>query len=146
LKLIWVFLVASSVTACGGGSMGTGGGFQPGNSGSAKSQLIVCESPRSQACTREYAPVCGKLNSGKLRTFDNGCTACANQAVQGHYPSACATANMQACQDPRPQICTADYRPVCGQSGSGPTQTYGNACSACGDNAVIGFFQGECRN
>ena len=52
---------------------------------------------------------------------------------------------MKACEDPRPEVCTLDYRPVCGQQGDSEMQTYGNACMACGDASVIGFFDGECR-
>lgn len=145
MKLITVFTVILLLAACGDASSGTGGGLEAGNGvgKSAKSQLSVCETPRSQACTREYVPVCGKLNNGDLNTFANACTACANEAVEGFYPSACATPDMKACQDPRPEVCTLDYRPVCGQLG-GETKTFGNACMACGDSSVIGFFEGQC--
>ena len=43
-----------------------------------------------------------------------------------------------ACSDPRPEICTREYLPVCGTIGGGATRTYGNACEACADPAVIG--------
>ena len=44
-------------------------------------QTIVCTDPRPVACTREYAPVCGLLDNGKLRTMANACEACSNQRV-----------------------------------------------------------------
>lgn len=44
-------------------------------------QTIVCAEPRPKACSREYAPVCGLLENGNLRTMANGCEACANDTV-----------------------------------------------------------------
>jgi hypothetical protein len=48
------------------------------------------------------------------------------------------------CVDPRPQVCTHEYRPVCGESEDGSAKTYGNACTACSDPAVVGHRPGEC--
>ncbi len=41
----------------------------------------ICEEPRSQACTRDYRPVCAALEDGSERTYSNGCTACADVKV-----------------------------------------------------------------
>jgi len=49
------------------------------------------------------------------------------------------------CVNPRPQVCTHDYRPVCGESEDGTTKTYGNACGACSHQTVIGHRPGECQ-
>jgi hypothetical protein len=49
-----------------------------------------------------------------------------------------------ACEDPRPQVCTADYRPVCGALSDASLKTYSNDCSACGDSNVISWVEGEC--
>ncbi|AXF85831.1 hypothetical protein DTO96_101571 [Ephemeroptericola cinctiostellae] len=60
-----------------------------------------------------------------------------------------------ACQEPRPEICTRDYRPVCAIRDTGircvttpcpstELKTYSNACSACSDATVMGFTQGTC--
>lgn len=49
------------------------------------------------------------------------------------------------CTTPRPQICTADYRPVCATLAEAKeTATYANGCSACGDARVISHLPGEC--
>jgi hypothetical protein len=34
------------------------------------------------------------------------------------------------CQEPRPRMCTKEYRPVCGSN----NRTYPNKCSACSDS------------
>lgn len=60
------------------------------------------------------------------------------------------------CKDPRPQICTREYRPVCATRDTGvrcvttpclatELKTYGNACSACGDSKVLGYRAGACK-
>lgn len=49
-----------------------------------------------------------------------------------------------ACADPRPQMCTRDYRPACGQRRDGSRQTYGNACTACSDPQVVSQAAGAC--
>jgi hypothetical protein len=48
------------------------------------------------------------------------------------------------CADPRPQMCTRDYRPACGVRGDGSRKTYGNACSACADPEVLSQGAGAC--
>ncbi len=68
--------------------------------------------------------------------------ACAGQ--QGAAPAAAHPAGLTACQDPRPEICTREYRPVCGSHADGSRLTYGNGCSACADERVTGWQPGEC--
>jgi len=76
--------------------------------------------------------------------------------------SACAireTAQLPAnaihCSDPRPQICTMDYTPVCATRDNGrrctttpcdttETATYANACGACSDAQVYYHVAGAC--
>ena len=48
------------------------------------------------------------------------------------------------CEKPRPQVCTRDYRPVCGVAENSLAKTYGNACSACADEKVRYIIQGAC--
>jgi hypothetical protein len=49
------------------------------------------------------------------------------------------------CNDPRPQMCTREYRPVCAQMLGGARQTYANGCEACADVLVNSWHDGECR-
>ncbi len=62
-----------------------------------------------------------------------------------------------ACQNPRPEICTFEYNPVCGQGDTGircittpcPSsewRTYSNTCSACSDSSVAGYVPGACED
>lgn len=59
------------------------------------------------------------------------------------------------CPDNRPEACTQIYQPVCGLVDTGircittpcPSaefKTFGNACTACSDNNVTGYNEGEC--
>ena len=50
----------------------------------------------------------------------------------------------QVCEDPRPQVCTMDYRPVCGNLADGSRKTYANGCGACSDAAVASWNDGAC--
>ena len=52
---------------------------------------------------------------------------------------------LTACADPRPQLCTLQYDPVCGFAGDGKNKTYSNACSACADQSVSGQRPGACE-
>lgn len=52
---------------------------------------------------------------------------------------------MTLCEDPRPEMCTMQYDPVCGQLDDVTYKTYSNACSACSDRKVIRYRPGECE-
>ena len=52
------------------------------------------------------------------------------------------------CTEPRPEVCTMDYTPVCGLrnvAGKEERKTYSNACSACSDPTVIGYKKDTCE-
>ena len=51
--------------------------------------LIICEEPRPQICTREYDPVCATLKDGSIKTGSTGCTACSDSQVKGYVMGAC---------------------------------------------------------
>lgn len=48
------------------------------------------------------------------------------------------------CAEPRPQMCTMDYRPACGLRRDNSRKTYSNACSACADAQVVSQSAGAC--
>ena len=49
------------------------------------------------------------------------------------------------CSEPRPQMCTMDYRPVCAQLENGQFKTYSNGCTACSDSNVSSYRNGACE-
>ena len=55
-------------------------------------------------------------------------------------------ANAVQCIDPRPQVCTMDYTPVCASRGeTAEMATYANACTACADLSVSYHQPGACE-
>ena len=52
--------------------------------------LILCEEPRPQICTREYNPVCATLQDGSTRTGSTGCTSCSDHEVVGYKMGICS--------------------------------------------------------
>jgi hypothetical protein len=48
------------------------------------------------------------------------------------------------CEEPRPQICTMEYLPVCANLRDGSVNTYASGCSACSDLRVVSWVEGEC--
>jgi hypothetical protein len=48
------------------------------------------------------------------------------------------------CADPRPEMCTREYRPTCGVLRDGTRRNYGNACTACSDPDVVSQGPGPC--
>jgi len=61
------------------------------------------------------------------------------------------------CKEPRPEMCTQEYRPVCATRDNGvrcvttpcdstETKTYSNGCMACADPAVYFYYPGACAD
>ena len=48
------------------------------------------------------------------------------------------------CTEPRPQVCTMEYAPVCADLVAGGKKQYASACNACADDAVSAYLKGEC--
>ena len=53
--------------------------------------------------------------------------------------------SLTRCTEPRPQICTREYRPVCAQLQDGRFKTFPTGCTACTDPDVAGFVDGACK-
>lgn len=49
------------------------------------------------------------------------------------------------CSEPRPTICTMEYRPVCATLSAGGTATYASPCNACADIAVVSHTPAACE-
>jgi hypothetical protein len=54
-------------------------------------------------------------------------------------------ANIILCKDPRPQICTMEYIPVCAMLNDGAKRTYASGCGACSDGAVASYRLNQCE-
>ena len=51
-----------------------------------------------------------------------------------------------SCVEPRPQICTREYDPVCARRSDGSWQTLSTGCTACSDEQVVGFRESACES
>ena len=69
--------------------------------------------------------------------------ACSREPATGE--GATADPELTACTDPRSQVCTAQYDPVCGYLGGDNPKTFSNACMACADAGVSGHRPGACE-
>lgn len=56
--------------------------------------LILCEEPRPQICTREYDPVCAKLEDGSEKTYATGCTSCSDSKVTSYKKGVCGVVSL----------------------------------------------------
>jgi hypothetical protein len=50
-----------------------------------------------------------------------------------------------ACADPRPQMCTQNYDPVCAAMKDGSRKTFANGCMACADKGAVSHTPGPCH-
>jgi hypothetical protein len=48
------------------------------------------------------------------------------------------------CEEPRPQICTNEYDPVCATLQDDDVKTYATGCTSCSDPKVQGYKKGAC--
>ena len=63
--------------------------------------------------------------------------------VNNSAPESTATAGTQ-CAEPRPQVCTMEYNPVCATLVAGGSRQYASGCNACADDAVASHLLGPC--
>ena len=64
--------------------------------------------------------------------------------ISGCQSSPAQIENRITCKDPRPEVCTMNYLPVCGFDSNNNAKTYSNACSACSDKKVVKYIKNEC--
>ena len=84
------------------------------------------------------------------------CISCSvsvtNETEKQHIDSNDST----KCKEPRPEICTREYMPVCATKNTGVVcvttpcpsteeKTYATGCTACADPKVIKYKQGQCE-
>ncbi len=69
---------------------------------------------------------------------------CSTPASQPAPAVPLAPGPVTSCTDPRPQVCTMEYAPVCASLAVGGFRTYASGCNACADEAVSGYQQGPC--
>jgi len=72
-------------------------------------------------------------------SFTLGCAS--NSEVNNESPAL----NLTACKDPRPQICTREYNPVCGVLKDGSLKTGATGCTSCSSPDVVGYTMGACQ-
>jgi hypothetical protein len=90
VDMVKVFVLCSLVllSLCAGGCATTSDEKNNLNEPGAL-DIILCEEPRPEICTREYDPVCATLQDGSTRTGATGCTSCSDPQVLGYKKGAC---------------------------------------------------------
>lgn len=98
----------------------------------------------------------------EITSFDE-CVGAGNPVMES-YPRQCSSggqtfveevAKLNQCQAARPEFCTMEYNPVCALKdnnircittpcASFDAVTTSNACAACSDAAVLGYYSGSC--
>ena len=66
-------------------------------------------------------------------------------AVRGEKMPHSSVSELTVCSEPRPQICTREYNPVCATYKGGHKKTGATGCTACSDPEVIGYTMGACE-
>jgi len=74
-----------------------------------------------------------------------GCATSAPDTGSSDQAKLDETAQLEICEQPRPQVCTMDYRPVCGSLADGGWKTFSNGCGACAVSEVSGWREGACE-
>ena len=84
------------------------------------------------------------------------CASCSSSDVQENRSVQTPHSEYSVCQNPRPKICTREYKPVCATKLTGvqcitvpcPSTeevSYASACTACADPKVLKYKKGACN-
>ena len=74
--------------------------------------------------------------------FLSACTTSGDEKNEMiHQPGAL---DLIICEEPRPEVCTYEYKPACAMLKDGHTKTYATACASCADKEVVGYTAGGC--
>ncbi|WP_435214043.1 hypothetical protein ACMAY6_02110 [Luminiphilus sp. nBUS_16] len=73
------------------------------------------------------------------------CAPMSGTGVSTKNGSEAESAASTQCRDPRPMVCTMEYRPVCATLVSGGAATYPSGCNACADVVVNSWTDGPCE-
>lgn len=65
-------------------------------------------------------------------------------ACSANTPAPVQSLTTNQCSEPRPQVCTLEYNPVCGELAGGTRTEYSSPCNACAHDAVIRYIPGKC--
>jgi hypothetical protein len=71
----------------------------------------------------------------------DGCAETGPYATQGSE----SAPDLIRCTEPRPEVCTQEYRPVCATLSDGGERTYASGCVACADVRVLGYRRDPCE-
>jgi len=69
---------------------------------------------------------------------------CAGVQTAGSAPDTADSKDLVICSEPRPQICTQEFRIVCAQMQDDSFKEYSNGCTSCTDPDVVGYRDGSC--
>ena len=83
------------------------------------------------------------------------CISCSSSTIGESENQKHDETSFTQCEEPRPQMCTREYMPVCAVKNTGvqcvttpcsstEETTYATGCTACADSKVIKYKQGEC--
>ncbi len=66
-------------------------------------------------------------------------------AAYAKKTASASVSELTVCDEPRPQICTSEYNPVCASYNNGRKKTESTGCTACAIHEVNGYIMGVCK-